>query len=194
MAATVVTFRQQLIQQSTNMPLGSSTSLKLEKNVFITSDITVNARHVDDDNTRTIASLASSPPVVSGMAITAATMAPSSSTSTTSSLSAGTALRSASADDGAPPATCSSAMADDDNNDNNGGARDVASPASSRPSRADDPHLGEVERRVPPREGVVGAVVQGCSLPLLALLRLARRRPRPPSTPPIFPSAGGVWR
>ena len=48
-----------LIQQSTNMLLcGRSTSLKLEKNVFITSDFTINARRVDDDNARTIASLA----------------------------------------------------------------------------------------------------------------------------------------
>jgi len=68
--------RQQIIQQSTNMLCGRSTSLKLENNVFITSDITINARRVDDNNARTIASLASSPPVVSGVAITAATMAP----------------------------------------------------------------------------------------------------------------------
>ena len=106
--------RQQIIQQSTNMLCGRSTSLKLEKNVFITSDNTINARRVDDDNARTIASLASSPPVVSGVAITSATGAPSSSASTTSSLVAGTASRSASTDDGTPPATFSSAMADDD--------------------------------------------------------------------------------
>ena len=47
---------------------------------------------------------------------------------------------------------------------------------------------GEVERRSPPREGV-GAVVRGRPLPPLALLRLARRRPRPPSASPIFSSA-----
>jgi len=69
-------FRQQIIQQSTNMLCDRSTSLKLEKNVFITSDITINARHIDDDNARTITSLPSLPPIVSGVAITAATMAP----------------------------------------------------------------------------------------------------------------------
>ncbi len=42
------------------------------QNVFITSDNTINARRVDDDNARTIASLASSPPVVSGVGITPA--------------------------------------------------------------------------------------------------------------------------
>ena len=55
--------RQQIIQQSTNMLCGRSTSLKLEKNVFITSDNTINARRVDDDNARTITSLASLPPL-----------------------------------------------------------------------------------------------------------------------------------
>jgi hypothetical protein len=50
------------------------------------------------------------------------------------------------------------------------------------------PAPGEVERRSPPREGV-GAVVRGHPLPPLALLRLARRRPRPPSASPIFSSA-----
>ena len=83
--------RQQIIRQSTNMLCGRSTSLKLEKNVFITSDNTINARRVNNDNARMIASLASSPLVVSGFAITAATMAPSSSASTTSSLLVGTA-------------------------------------------------------------------------------------------------------
>jgi hypothetical protein len=34
--------RQKIIQQSTNMLCGRSTSLKQEKNVFITSDITIN--------------------------------------------------------------------------------------------------------------------------------------------------------
>jgi len=57
--------RQQIIQQSTNMLCGRSTSLKLEKNVFITSDLTINARRIDDDNARMIAFLAPSPPVVS---------------------------------------------------------------------------------------------------------------------------------
>jgi hypothetical protein len=46
-----------------------------------------------------------------------------------------------------------------------------------------------VKQRFPPREGVVGAVVQGRPLPPLAILRLARRRPRPPSASPIFSSA-----
>jgi hypothetical protein len=50
------------------------------------------------------------------------------------------------------------------------------------------PAPGEVERRSPPREGV-GAVVQGRPLPPLALLFLARRRPRSPSASPIFSSA-----
>ena len=36
--------RQQIIQQSTNMLCGRSTSLKLEKNAFITSDITINCK------------------------------------------------------------------------------------------------------------------------------------------------------
>jgi hypothetical protein len=56
----------------------AATSLKLEKNVFITSDNIINARRIDDDNARMIASLASLPPVVSGVANTAATVAPSS--------------------------------------------------------------------------------------------------------------------
>jgi hypothetical protein len=42
---------------------------------------------------------------------------------------------------------------------------------------------------VPPREGVVGAVVRGRPLPPLVLIRLARRRPCPPSASPIFSSA-----
>jgi hypothetical protein len=98
-----------------------------------------------------------------------------------------------------------------------GDARGVASAASPRPSRwgrtNSTPHRcpfaptstvvlslprgppgrivpapGEVERRSPPREGV-GAIVRGRPLPPLALLRLARRRPRPPSASPIFSSA-----
>ena len=64
--------------------------IKLEKNVFITSDITVNACHVNNDNARTIPSLVLLPPIVSGVAITATTMAPSLSTSATPSLSAET--------------------------------------------------------------------------------------------------------
>ena len=110
-----------------------STSFKLDFFKCMTSNIDINVRCVDDNNARTIASLTSSPPVVSGVAITSATMAPPLSMSMTSSLSAGTASRSASADDSTPPAMCSSAMADDDDDDNNnnGGARDVASPASS---------------------------------------------------------------
>ncbi len=109
--------RQKIIQQSTNMLCGSSTSLKLEKNVFITSDITINARRVDNNNARLIASLALLPPIVSGVAITAATVVPLSSASTMSFLLAGTTSRSVSTDDGTPPATSSSALADDDNDD-----------------------------------------------------------------------------
>ena len=120
---------------------------------FITSDNTINARRVDDDNARMIFSLASSPPVVSGVAITAATMAPSSSASTMTSLVAGTASRLASTDDGTPPATSSSAMAndddDDDDNNNNGGVRGVASAASSRPSR-----WGRTNSTLPPESPV----------------------------------------
>jgi hypothetical protein len=110
----------------------------------------LNARRVDNNNARTIASLMSLPPVVSGMAITAATMAPSSSVSMTSSLLAGTALRSASTDDGTPPSTSSSAMADEDDDDNNndGGARGVTSAGSSQPSRADGLHLPPPDRRL----------------------------------------------
>jgi hypothetical protein len=51
------------------------------------------------------------------------------------------------------------------------------------------PAPGEVERRFPPREGVVGAVKRGRPLLPLALLCLAHRRPRPPSASPIFSSA-----
>jgi hypothetical protein len=54
--------RQQSIQQSTNIICDRSTSLKLENNVFITSNITINACRVDDEDATTIASLASSPP------------------------------------------------------------------------------------------------------------------------------------
>ena len=195
--------------------------IKTRKNVCITSDITINARHVDNNNARMIASLTSLPPVVSGAAFTAANMASSLSPLRTSSLSAGTVLRLASVDNGTPLATSSSAMADDDadNDDSNdGGARGVASAVSSQPSKADKLHpppldchplaptstvvlsspcgppgrivpaLGEVVRRVPHREGVVGAVIQGCSLPSLALLCLAHRRLHPPSASPIFPS------
>jgi hypothetical protein len=50
------------------------------------------------------------------------------------------------------------------------------------------PAPGEVERRVPCREGVVGARVQGRPLPPLALLRLACRLPSlHPSLPSLLP-------
>jgi hypothetical protein len=55
--------RQQSIQQSTNIICGRSTSLKREKNVFITSNITINARCINNDDATTITSLASSPPL-----------------------------------------------------------------------------------------------------------------------------------
>ncbi len=54
--------RQQSIQQSTNMICNRSTSLKLEKN-FVTSNMTIIARRVDNDNAMTIASLALLPPL-----------------------------------------------------------------------------------------------------------------------------------
>ena len=41
--------RQQSTQQSTNIICYGSTSLKLEKKLFITSNMTVSARRVDDD-------------------------------------------------------------------------------------------------------------------------------------------------
>ena len=191
--------------------------IKTRKNILITSDITVNACHVDDDNARTIASLASSPPVVSGVAITTATMAPSTSTSTTSSLSAGThrgwrrrttapLLRRA------PPRWRTTTPRQPRRREGCGvpqvvstveGRRPPPPPPGCRPLAPTltvvlssprgppgriVPAPGEVERRVPPREGVVGAVVQGRPLPPLALLRLARLHPRSPSAPPIFPS------
>ena len=53
---------QQSIQQSTNIICNRSTPLKLENNVFITSNITIKARHLNNDDATTIASLASSPP------------------------------------------------------------------------------------------------------------------------------------
>ena len=128
--------------------------IKTRKNVFINSDITINARRVDDNNARTIASLTSLPPVVSVVTITATTMAPYLSALMTSSLSAGMAPRSASANDDTPPATSSSAMADDngDDNNNNGSARGVASAASSQLLRADKLHLPPpiVARSPPP--------------------------------------------
>ena len=41
--------RQQSTQQSTNIICDGSTSLKLEKKIFITSDMAINARRVDND-------------------------------------------------------------------------------------------------------------------------------------------------
>ena len=56
--------RQQSIQQSTNIICDRSTSLKLENNVFITSNITINACRADDDDATMIASLALLPPPI----------------------------------------------------------------------------------------------------------------------------------
>jgi hypothetical protein len=44
--------RQQSMQQSTNIICDGSTSLKLETKIFITSNMTIKARRVDDDNQR----------------------------------------------------------------------------------------------------------------------------------------------
>ena len=44
--------RQQSTQQSTNIICDGSTSLKLEKKIFITSDMAINARRIDDDKQR----------------------------------------------------------------------------------------------------------------------------------------------
>jgi hypothetical protein len=55
--------RQQSIQQSTNMICNRSTSLRLEKNIFITIKKTNIAHCIDDDNAMTIASLKSLPPL-----------------------------------------------------------------------------------------------------------------------------------
>ncbi len=55
--------RQQSIQQSTNRICNRSMSLKLEKHIFITINMTIIARRVDDDNATTIASLALLPPL-----------------------------------------------------------------------------------------------------------------------------------
>ncbi len=44
--------RQQSTQQSTNIICDGSTSLKLEKKIFITSNMAINARHIDDDKQR----------------------------------------------------------------------------------------------------------------------------------------------
>jgi hypothetical protein len=54
-------FRQQSIQQSTNMICNRSTLLKQEKHIFITINMTIIARRVDDDDATTIASLTLSP-------------------------------------------------------------------------------------------------------------------------------------
>ncbi len=55
--------RQQSIQQSTNMICDRSTLLKLEEKIFITINMTIIARHVNNDNATTIASLALLPPL-----------------------------------------------------------------------------------------------------------------------------------
>jgi hypothetical protein len=55
--------RQQSIQQSTNMICNRSTLLKLEKNIFITINMTIIARCTDKDNATMIASLGSRPPL-----------------------------------------------------------------------------------------------------------------------------------
>ena len=41
--------RQQSMQQSTYIICGGSTSLKLEKKIFITSNMAINARCIDDN-------------------------------------------------------------------------------------------------------------------------------------------------
>jgi hypothetical protein len=41
--------RQQNTQQSTNIICDGSTSLKLEKKIFITSNMAINARRIDDN-------------------------------------------------------------------------------------------------------------------------------------------------
>ena len=43
---------QQSTQQSTNIICGGSTSLKLEKKIFITINMAINARRIDDDMQR----------------------------------------------------------------------------------------------------------------------------------------------
>jgi hypothetical protein len=53
---------QQSMQQSTNMICNRSTSLKLEKNIFITINMTIIARPVDKEDVMTI-SLALLPPL-----------------------------------------------------------------------------------------------------------------------------------
>ncbi len=58
MAAMGPHSQQQSIHQSTNIRCNRSTSLKLEKNVFITNNMTINARCLDDDKATMIASLA----------------------------------------------------------------------------------------------------------------------------------------
>ncbi len=44
--------RQQSTQQSTNIICDGSTSLKLEKKIFITSNMAINAHRIDDDKQR----------------------------------------------------------------------------------------------------------------------------------------------
>ncbi len=63
MAAMGPHSRQQSMQQSTNMICDRSTLLKLEKNIFITINMTIIARPVNDDDATTIASLALLPPL-----------------------------------------------------------------------------------------------------------------------------------
>ncbi len=91
----------------------------------------------------TFASLASLPLVVSSVAITAATMARRCPCQQRPPCQRGRCRgwrrrTTAPLQQRAPP---QSRMADDDDDDNNGSARDVASPALSQPSRADDAHL-----------------------------------------------------
>jgi hypothetical protein len=44
--------QQQSTQQSTNIICDGSTSLKLEKKIFITSNMAINARRIDDNERR----------------------------------------------------------------------------------------------------------------------------------------------
>jgi hypothetical protein len=55
--------RQQSIQQSTNIICDRYTLVKLEINVFITSNIAINTLRVNDDNALKMASLALLPPL-----------------------------------------------------------------------------------------------------------------------------------
>ncbi len=62
MAAMGPHFQQQSIQQSTSMICDRSTSLKLENHIFITINMTIIARRVNNNNAMMIASLALLPP------------------------------------------------------------------------------------------------------------------------------------